>query len=78
MLSASLLFASVEIKPGWNLIAVDMHMNAEYDLETLLSGKATIAWKFNTSDFISSVYTDYSFVYYITCSSSIYFGRFDM
>jgi hypothetical protein len=49
MLSASLLFASVEIKPGWNLISVDMHMNAEYDLEMLLNGKATVAWKFNTS-----------------------------
>jgi hypothetical protein len=49
ILSVSLLFASVEIKPGWNLISVPINTNSEFDLETLLSGKATIAWKFNTS-----------------------------
>lgn len=49
MLSVSLLLASVEIKPGWNLISVPVQTSDEFDLETLLNGKATIAWKFNTS-----------------------------
>jgi hypothetical protein len=41
---------AVSINPGWNLISVPLQTTDSFNLQELLGGKSTIAWKFIVSD----------------------------